>query len=38
LSFVVVWILLGLAAVVLLVIAAVVNVWSREPTLNRDGD
>jgi len=38
LSFVVVWILLGLAAVVLLVIAAVVNVWRREPTLNRDGD
>jgi len=29
---VVVWILLGLAAVVLLVIAAVVNVWRREPT------
>jgi hypothetical protein len=35
---VVVWILLGLAAVVLLVIAAVVNVWRRAPTLHRDGD
>ncbi len=27
-----VWVLLGFAAVVLLVIAAVVNGWRREPT------